>query len=475
MRDFPKRYPGTSGRPVSRRTFFKGASVASMTAALGTYASGTRAATLIQTPTTTDISGTSLSILQWQHFVPAWDEWFDVFVEEWAEANDVTVQLDRINTADIPAAFAAEISAGQGHDIVEHIASMPQYEESVLDMADLVREAESRHGTQLEMCALNSYNPTTDKFYGFVHGFAPDPANYRKSLWTEIGMENGPATFDELLSGGTQIWEQLGVQMGIGMSQEIDSQMAAQAMIWAFGGAVQDAEENITINSPETIAAVAYMKELYESCMTPEVFGWNAASNNQLLVAGQASYILNSISAYRTAQAQQPETADDIFFSTPLVGPGGEERALAHGHAVYNAMIPTYAENVATAQEFILHLVANYEASSLASKLYNFPAFPETFPTLLDDDGPLDNDPEGSNPPDKLAPMKTTNDWTVNLGWPGPANAMIGDCFNTFVLSDMMAQAARGDLTVEEAVAEAEEKLNASANNWRERGLMGGG
>ena len=36
--------------------------------------------------------------------------------------------------------------------------------------------------------------------------------------------------------------------------------------------------------------------------MTPEVFSWTAASNNQLLVAGQASYILNSISAYRTAQ-----------------------------------------------------------------------------------------------------------------------------------------------------------------------------
>jgi maltose-binding protein MalE len=461
--------------PMTRRAVTRTGSIAGLSAAVGAYASTGRAATLVQSTPTVNISGTSLSILQWQHFVPAFDDWFTTFVEEWGTANGVTVQLDRINTADIPATFAAEISAGQGHDIVEHIASLPQYEESVLDLADLVQEATNRHGAQLDMCVKNSFNPTTGKVYGFVHGYAPDPANYRKSLWTEVGMENGPTTFDELLSGGTEIWNSQGVQMGIGMSQEIDSNMAAQAMIWAFGGAVQDEGENITINSAETVAAVEYMKSLFESAMTPEVFGWNAASNNQLLVAGQASYILNSISAYRTAQEQQPETAEDIFFSTPLVGPGGEDRALAHGHAVFNSMIPTYAANPDTAREFLLHLVANYQAASEASKLYNFPAFPDTFPGLSDDGGPLDNDPNGSVPPDKLAPMKTANDWTVNLGWPGPANAMIGECFNTFVLSDMMAKAARGDMSPADAVAEAETKLNEIAQNWRDQGLMGGG
>jgi multiple sugar transport system substrate-binding protein len=442
---------------------------------LATRATGTSAATLVQATPTTDISGTSLSILQWQHFVPSFDEWFPTFLQEWGDANGVEVSVDMINTADVPATFAAEIGAGSGHDIVEHIASLPQYEESVLDLTDLVAEAEARHGPQLDMAKKNSWNPTTNKRYGFTHGYAPDPANYRKSLWETVGLENGPTTFDELLEGGTQIWNEQGVQMGIGMSQEIDSNMAAQAMLWAFGAAVQDENENITINTPEAIEAVTYMKTLFESCMTPEVFGWNAASNNQLLVAGQASYILNSISAYRTAQEQQPETAADIFLGTPLVGPGGDDRALAHGHAVFTAMIPTYAENPDTAMEFLLHLTANYQAAVDNSKFYNFPAFPDTAPGLTEDGGPLDNDPYGSEPPDKLAVLKTANDWTVNLGWPGPANAMIGEAFNTFILSDMMAQAARGDMSPEDAVAEAETRLNEIAQRWRDEGLMGGG
>ncbi|MBA3275737.1 MAG: extracellular solute-binding protein [Chloroflexia bacterium] len=466
---------GFTSRPFSRRSAIRGAGMAGMAATIGAHASSTRAATLVQSTPTVDISGTTLSILQWQHFVPVFDEWLDTFVAEWEAATGVTVQLDRINTADIPATFAAEIAAEQGHDIIEHIASLPQYEESVMDMTDLVAEATARHGAQLDMCMRNSYNPTTEKFYGFTHGFAPDPANYRQSLWTEVGLDTGPSTFDELLSGGTEIWNNQGVQMGIGMSQEIDSNMAAQAMIWAFGGAVQDENENITINSPETLAAVEYMKSLFESCMTPEVFGWNAASNNQLLVAGQASYILNSISAYRTAQDQQPETANDIFLGVPLVGPGGDERALAHGHAVFTSMIPTYAANPDAAMEFLLHLTANYQAAVDESLFYNFPAFPETYPDLTTDGGPLDNDPYGSDPADKLAILKTANDWTVNLGWPGPANAMIGEAFNTFVLSDMMAQAARGDLTPQDALAEAETRLNEIAQNWRDQGLMGGG
>jgi multiple sugar transport system substrate-binding protein len=263
--------------------------------------------------------------------------------------------------------------------------------------------------------------------------------------------------------------------MGIGMSNEIDSNMAAQAMIWAFGGAIQDENENVTINSPETIAAVEYMARLFEGAMTPEVFGWTAASNNQLLISGQASYILNSISAYRTAQQAQPEVAADVFFSPPLAGPGGEDRALAHGHAVFIYMIPEYAEYPDTAKEFLLHLVGNYAEATNQSELYNFPAWTSTTPDLTAEGGWLENDPYGSEPADKLTVIKNASDWTVNLGWPGPANAAIGETFATYVMPNMMAKAARGEMTPQEAVEEAEGLVVPIFEKWRSEGLIGGG
>lgn len=462
-------------RRFDRRAMLKATGAATLGAALSADARLRIAASAQEATPTRNISGTSLSILQWSHFVPSYDTWFDEFAKAWGEANGVTVTVDHINTADVPATIAAEIGAGEGHDLVEHISSLAQYEKSMLDMRDVVEEAAARNGEQLGMCMRNSFNPTTNTYYGFCHGYAPDPGDYRKSLWETVDLPNGPTTWQELLDGGTRIKNEQGVQMGIGMSNEIDSRMAAQTLMWAYGAAIQDASENVVINSPETIAAVEYMANLFQNAMTDEVFGWNAASNNQLLIAGQASYILNSISAYRTAQEAQPEVAADVFFAKPLVGPAGEEAALAHGHAVFIYQIPTFSKNQDTAKEFLLHLAANYDQAVENSKLYNFPAFANLAPELTAEGGWLDSDPFGSEPPDKLSVLKSANDWTTNLGHPGPANAAIGEIFALPLIPDMMARTARGEQTAAESVAQAESEINTIFEKWRTEGLIGGG
>ncbi|MEA2597313.1 MAG: multiple sugar transport system substrate-binding protein [Thermomicrobiales bacterium] len=462
-------------RSLNRRSMLKATGGATLGAAL-TRGDVLRIDAAAQEATPTrNIAGTELKILQWSHFVPSYDEWFDAFAKAWGEANQVTVTVDHINTADVPATLAAEIGAGEGHDLVEHISSLAQYEKSMLDMRDVVEEATKRHGEQLAMCMRNSFNPTTNAYYGYCHGYAPDPGDYRKSLWDAVGLPNGPTTWQELLDGGTKIKTDQGVQMGIGMSNEIDSRMAAQTLIWAHGGAIQDANENVTINSPETIAAVEYMANLFKNAMTDEVFGWNAASNNQLLIAGQASYILNSISAYRTAQEAQPDVAKDVFFSRPLVGPAGQEAALAHGHAVFIYQIPQFSKNQDTAKEFLLYLSANYEQATDKSKFYNFPAFANLSPNLTAEGGWLDNDPYGSDPANKLAVLKDANSWTTNLGHPGPANAALGEIFALPLIPDMMARAARGEQTAQESVAQAETEIKEIFERWKGEGLVGGG
>jgi hypothetical protein len=463
-----------SRHSVSRRGFMKATSAA---IALGlSPAAAMRIDAIAQESTPTrNIAGTELRILQWSHFVPAYDTWFDAFAQAWGEANDVEVTVDHIDTANIVSSIAAELSAGEGHDLIEHISSLAQYEPSMVPMNDLIAEATARHGEQLAMTAANTYNPTTDTFYAFCHGYAPDPGDYRKSLWEAAGYPDGPNTWEELLDGGTKIKSEQGIQLGIGMSNEIDSRMAAQTLMWAYGGAIQDENENVVINSPENIEAVAYMVELFRNTMTEEVFSWNAASNNQLMIAGQASYILNSISAYRTVQKVQPEVADDIFFKTPLVGPAGPERALAHGHAVMMYQMPQFSENQDTAREFLLYLVDNYADAVDQSEYYNFPAYPSILPELTADGGLLDNDKFDSNPPDKLAPLKTANDWTTNLGWPGPANAAIGEIFSLPIIPNMMARAATGLQMPEESVAQAEQEVTEIFDRWRNEGLIGGG
>src|SRR4029450_10980061 len=70
------------------------------------------------------IKGTTLRILQWSHFIPAYDAWYDKFAKEWGEKNGVKVRVDHIPHLDIPARMAAEFAAGAGHDIIYNGSSI---------------------------------------------------------------------------------------------------------------------------------------------------------------------------------------------------------------------------------------------------------------------------------------------------------------------------------------------------------------
>jgi len=473
--------PAFSGAPRSRRDILRatgalafGAAFAGPLAACareedldpaGPDTAGAPAETF--TEPTRKLSG-DLKILLWSHFVPSHDTWFDRFVKDWGEKVGVNVTVDHIDQAQIPTRIAAEISAGQGHDLIQYIATLSQFEPSVLDMKDVTDEAVNRWGTQLELCRKSSFNPTTGKFYAYSPGWVPDPGNFRKSLWEPVGFPNGPSTWDELLQGGAEIKKSKGVQMGLGMSQEIDSNMVLRGLMWSFGASIQDADENVVINSPETIAAVEYMARLFRETMTNEVFSWIAASNNQGLVAGKLSYVVNSISAWRTAQDTNPDVADDVFFTPAMKGPVAQ---LAAQHVMYNWIVPKHARNPDAAKEFLLHYTENYAAATYASKLYDFCAFADRTPNL---DAWLANDPFGGKPADKLKLLGTATEWSTNIGHPGPANTAEGEVFNTFVIPNMFARVAKGEQSASESVAVAEAEIKRIFDNWRRQGLVGG-
>ncbi len=465
---------------MTRREFARAAAVSAI--AMGVSPS-------LFLPRQSNAAARELRILVWSHFVPRFDkEWFDNFAKNWGKANDVAVTVDHIGLAEIPSRTAAEISAGRGHDLIEWISPPSQFEPSVLDLSDVVKEAEKRFGKQHPLCRRSSYNPRTKKFYSFCPGWTIDPGNYRKSLWEKAGKPNGPETWADLITYGGKIKKEQGIQLGIGLSQELDSNMAARALLWSYDSSVQDEKENVVLNNKKTVQAVEYMARLFKEAMVPEVFAWTAVSNNQALIAGRAAYILNSVSAYRSAQKEVPEVAKDIYFTPALKGPGGAGWSCEH--VIYNYIIPKYSKNVDTAKKFLLYLVENYDKAMYASELYNSPAFFDA-PIPTGDRGyPLvkgakkvrdlhnawfDDDPFvlPGEAKGKLSVLKNAEKWSTNIGYPGPANPAEGEVFATFILPNMMANAARG-MKAEEAVAQAEVLTKAIFAKWRKKGLVGG-
>ncbi len=465
---------------ITRREFVKAAGV-------GVVAAGV--APTVFLPRQARGASKELKILVWSHFVPRFDkDFYDDFAKKWGEANGINVTVDHIGLAEIPSRTAAEISAGQGHDLIEWVAPPSQFEPSVLDLTDVVNEAERKFGKQHPLCRRSSYNPNSKKFYAFIPGWTIDPGNYRKSLWEKAGKPNGPETWEDLVTYGGKIRAEQGIQLGIGLSQELDSNMAARALLWSHDTSIQDAKENVVLNNKRTVEAAEYMARLYKESMVPEVFSWTAVSNNQALIAGRASYILNSISAYRSAQKQVPEIAKDIFFTPALKGPRGGQ--FSSEHVIYSYVIPKYSKNVDSAKKFLINLVANYDQAMYASELYNSPAFFDA-PVPSGDRGyaavagakkmrDLHNawfseDPFALPGEDKgkLLFLKDAEKWSTNIGHPGPANPAEGEVFATFVLPNMLANAARG-MKAETAVEQAELLTKTIFAKWRKKGLIGG-
>src|SRR6266852_4809667 len=59
----------------------------------------------------------TLKILQWSHFVPAYDKWFDQWAKEWGAKRGVEVTVDHVGFADVVPRATAEVAAQSGHDV----------------------------------------------------------------------------------------------------------------------------------------------------------------------------------------------------------------------------------------------------------------------------------------------------------------------------------------------------------------------
>src|SRR5947209_9008193 len=83
----------------------------------------------------------TLKILQWSHFVPSYDVWFDKYAKDWGTGKGVDVTGDHISLADLGTRANAEVAAQQGHDLFQFLSPPGAFERQGLDMTDVVAEA----------------------------------------------------------------------------------------------------------------------------------------------------------------------------------------------------------------------------------------------------------------------------------------------------------------------------------------------
>ena len=410
-----------------------------------------------------ELAGT-LKIIQWSHFVPAYDKWFDnVYIKRWGQANDTEVIVDHINQADIPARAAAEVAAQSGHDIFFFLSPPAAYEDQVINHAEIVQEVTKKRGKMKPVALKSTYNPKTKKFFAFSDNYVPDPANYRTDLWGEVGLK--PTSWDNVLKAAPKL-RAMGHPIGIGMSNEIDSNVALTAMMMCFGSFIQNKEHRVVLDSKATVNVLKFARELYRQGMSNEIFAWTAASNNQAMLAGRLSMAMNAISITRSAELLNPDLASKIELLPIPKGPNGR---LGLEHVMGAYVVWKFAKNKPMAQKFLADLEIKYIGAFENSKFYNFPSWPASVPNIA---RRVERDAV-AKPSGKYKILAEIADkYTLNPGWPGNTNAGIDEIFSKFLIPQMFAEVAQGKRTPEEAAKVYDRSFRGIFQKWRNLGKI---
>ena len=211
-----------------------------------------------------------LRIMTWAHFVPDYDKWLDgTYAKQWGEANDVEVKIDHINNALLYSTGAAEVAAQSGHDLFWFISPPASFQKQAIPATDLVQEVSKKAGRMTRVARKATYNPKTKQFYGFPETYAPDPVQYRRSFLQQTGVSLN--TWDDLRQGAAKL-KAIGHPVGLGMSNEIDSNMLLTSLLYCYGGFIQNEENRIVIgqgaNRKGAIQALQVMRDLYRNGMS---------------------------------------------------------------------------------------------------------------------------------------------------------------------------------------------------------------
>ena len=394
-----------------------------------------------------------LRIMTWAHFVPDYDRWLDgTYVKQWGAENDVEVKVDHINNALLNSTGAAEVAAQSGHDLFWFISPPAAFQKQTVPVTDLVQEVSKKVGRMTRVARKSTYNPRTKQFYGFPETYAPDPVQYRRSYLQQADVSLN--TWEDLRKGAPKL-KQAGHPVGLGMSNEIDSNMMLTSLLYCYGGFIQNEENRIVIgqgsNRRGAIQALTVMRDIYRNGMSDEVFAWTAASNNQAFLAGRLSVALNAISIARSAEdSGNAALSDDTWLASI---PRGPAMRLGNEHVMGVYVIWKFAKNKEAAQKYLVDQQLSYREHFVRSKYYNFPPWTDAIPGGFKAIRALTAQ-DAHKPKGKYTVLTTIAEkYTTNPGHPGNSTPVMDEIYNTFLIPQMFAEVAQGKSTPAEAVS----------------------
>ena len=196
--------------------------------------------------------------------MPAYDKWFDDVRQALGpgERHRGSGRSRQPGRASIQGRL--EVAAQSGHDLFQFLLAAGGVRRSWIALNDVVQQVERKVGRS----AASGGRASTTANEG-VLGFSRTTTSRTPSTTAPIsGERSGSGLPPENIRRAAPRLKAMGNPVGIGMSQEFDSNMALIALLQCFGAYIQNADARITIKSKGTRDALNFMRDPYRSGMT---------------------------------------------------------------------------------------------------------------------------------------------------------------------------------------------------------------
>ncbi len=459
---------------MSRRDFLRATAASSA----GLFAAGTPLRVLGQDDEELDLpqgeAGTLTVIHRTEYFEQVQTLFRDTVVE-FAENGNLTLDISTANPesfGDFLSKMQAAVAAGNPPDIAYtsnvSIAQMHLLD-LVEDVTDVVEEAVARYGAIMPGTSPEK-NGMFDGQWKSIPYLANSGAWFaRADKIAEAGFDitTDLETYDQrrevalaMSNADDEFWG-----WGLTPNQSGDGYGFLISLINAWGGSYTDETGLVvTFDSPETLAAVEWLTELYTSeeyaaALPPGILSWTDISNNEAYLAGTIGMTANAFSVYAAAKRDELDIFPDTAVLRPPVGPSGLRTEAGNQSWL---TIFKGAPNVDDAKQLALDLLdpANFTPmAELGGGLF-LPAYEDLWTEEL-----LAIDPNFATVRDIVA----NPDPYVGPSWPADPNAAIDALRAASIPEQMMANITSGRMTPQEAVTEAHNQI---VDIFEEGGIM---
>lgn len=386
-------------------------------------------------------------MLRWKRFVAGDEDQYMANVKKFSEKFGVDVRVDNESWEDVRPKAAVAANTGSGPDIIlstNDDANM--YPDKLVDVTDVCTYLGKKYGGWYPVCE-QYLRPDGKKWIGVPLGAAGNAIVYRESQVKAAGFNEFPKNMDGFMRLMKALKDK-GTPGGFALGNATGDQGWTHWLVWAHGGKLVDKDNKVVIDSPETIKALEFAKELYPT-FVPGTLSWLDPNNNKAFLDNQVSVTANGISIYYAAKTSQDpkmkEMVSDIQHANFPIGPVGQPTEF---NLFFNQMIFRYSKYPKAAKEFLRFMMEEEQYGPWMEASIGYTCQPLVA---------YENNKVWTSDP-KAGPYKNAMKVMRPTGYAGKMGYASAGATADFIIPNMVAEAASGSRSPKEAAERAQKR-----------------